>query len=184
MVCYINDIVKQEYKLSMKVLFSESEIAARVAETGAEITRSYQGNPLTVMLIVNGAFIFGADLVRKLDLDCWVDSFAAASYSNDRSTGTVSFRSPPKLPVEGRHILLVDEVLDSGRTMKKVAEYLRNAGAASVKCAVLVEKDIPRPDGLDHADWACFHCPDQYLVGCGLDSNELYRNLPYIGVMD
>ncbi|MBO5308355.1 MAG: hypoxanthine phosphoribosyltransferase [Lentisphaeria bacterium] len=168
----------------MKVLFTEEEIARKVAETGAEITRYYQGKSLTIMLIVNGAFIFGADLVRKVDMDCWVDSFAAASYSNDRSTGVVNFRSPPKLLVEGRHILLVDEVLDSGRTMKKVAEYFRDAGAASVRCAVLVEKDIPRPEGLDHADWACFSCPDQYLVGCGLDSNELYRNLPYIGIIE
>ena len=168
----------------MKVLFSETEIAEKINEIGSDITATYKDEPLTVMLIVNGAFVFGADLIRKLDLECWVDSIAAASYSNDRSTGKVHLRSEPKLPVEGRHILLVDEVLDSGRTMLRLKQYFMDAGAKSVKSAVLVEKEIPRPDGDPHADWVCFYCPDKYLVGCGLDSNELYRNLPFVGVME
>ena len=108
---------------------------------------------------------------------------AAGSYRNNLSSGVVELRSTLKLDPRDRHILIVDEVLDTGRTLKAICENLLAAGALSVKTAVLVEKDIPRPDGIPHADWAGFIMDDRYLIGCGMDSNEKYRQYPGIAVM-
>ena len=107
---------------------------------------------------------------------------AAGSYKHDVCTGTVELRSTLKLDPRGRNILIVDEVLDSGRTLKAVQDELLKMGALSVKTAVLVEKELDRPDGIAHADWAGFLMDDRYLIGCGMDSDEKYRNLPYIAV--
>ena len=169
---------------SMDIIYSAGEIANRIAQLGREITEFYRGEELTVVALMNGALPFAADLIRAIDLDCYVDTVSVASYRNCRSTGEPEFRSTLKIPPSGRHILLADEVLDSGVTLQCVAEYFRRRGAASVRTVVMVEKELPRPNGLAHADWTGFTAPDRYLVGYGLDADEHYRNLPYIAALN
>ena len=166
----------------MKILLTESRIAERISEIGHEITAAYRGKDLTVVVMMNGAVIFAADLLRKIEIPLQVDSFAASSYENDKSTGSLKIRSSLKLPVRGRHVLLVDDILDTGFSMKNAVNYFREQGAASVKTCVLMDKDIPRT-AFAAADWTGFHIPDRYVVGYGLDSEERYRNLPYVGIL-
>ena len=168
----------------MDIIYSAGEIANRIAQLGREITEFYRGEELTVVALMNGALPFAADLIRAIGLDCYVDTVSVASYRNCRSTGEPEFRSTLKIPPSGRHILLADEVLDSGVTLQCVAEYFRSRGAASVRTVVMVEKELPRPNGLAHADWTGFTAPDRYLVGYGLDADEHYRNLPYIAALN
>lgn len=168
----------------MDIIYSAGEIANRIAQLGREITEFYRGEELTVVALMNGALPFAADLIRAIGLDCYVDTVSIASYRNCRSTGEPEFRSTLKIPPSGRHILLADEVLDSGVTLQCVAEYFRRRGAASVRTVVMVEKELPRPNGLAHADWTGFTAPDRYLVGYGLDADEHYRNLPYIAALN
>ena len=168
----------------MDIIYSAGEIANRIAQLGREITEFYRGEELTVVALRNGALPFAADLIRAIGLDCYVDTVSVASYRNCRSTGEPEFRSTLKIPPSGRHILLADEVLDSGVTLQCVAEYFRRRGAASVRTVVMVEKELPRPNGLAHADWTGFTAPDRYLVGYGLDADEHYRNLPYIAALN
>lgn len=168
----------------MDIIYSAGEIANRIAQLGREITEFYRGEELTVVALMNGALPFAADLIRAIGLDCYVDTVSVASYRNCRSTGEPEFRSTLKIPPSGRHILLADEVLDSGVTLQCVAEYFRRRGAASVRTVVMVEKKLPRPNGLAHADWTGFTAPDRYLVGYGLDADEHYRNLPYIAALN
>jgi hypoxanthine phosphoribosyltransferase len=168
----------------MDIIYSAGEIANRIAQLGREITEFYRGEELTVVALMNGALPFAADLIRAIGLDCYVDTVSVASYRNCRSTGEPEFRSTLKIPPSGRHILLADEVLDSGVTLQCVAEYFRRRGAVSVRTVVMVEKELPRPNGLAHADWTGFTAPDRYLVGYGLDADEHYRNLPYIAALN
>ena len=115
--------------------------------------------------------------------DFYIDSIAAGSYQCNVSTGVVQLRSTLKLDPKGRNILIVDEVLDSGRTLKAIRDNLLEMGALNVQTAVLVEKNIPRPEGVEHADWVGFFMDDRYLIGCGMDSEEKYRHYPGIAVL-
>lgn len=169
---------------SPELLISAEDIAKRVAELGAEITEFYRDTPLTVVALTNGAMFFAADLLRQIQLPLYVDTLSVASYHADKRGEEFDFRSQLKLDPKGRRILLVDEVLDSGVTLQRVSDFLREHGATDIRSAVIVSKAIKRPaHSLQQADWSGFSAPDSYLVGYGLDSHELYRNLPYIAVM-
>ena len=164
----------------MKTLVTEAGIARRVAELGREISAFYGDDPVTMVVLANGALIFGADLARKITSPLEWDVLCVNSYVADRSSGKLTIRPSLKLDPKGRRLLVVDEVLDSGVTLKAVCRSLLEAGAAEVRTAVMVEKLRPRPGALEHADWRGFELPDRYLVGYGLDSHEKFRNLPYI----
>lgn len=169
---------------NIEVVKTPTEVAQRVKAMGEEISRAYGEGPLTMLVVMNGGLFFAAKLAEAVDMeDFYVDSIAAGSYKNNMSSGSVELRSTLKLDPRNRHILIVDEVLDSGRTLKKICENLLSMGALSVKTAVLVEKVLARPDGIEHADWAGFFMDDRYLIGCGMDSNEKYRQYPGIAVM-
>ena len=164
----------------MDELFSVGAIAARVAELGREIGTFYAGKELTLIVLMNGGAFFGADLARAIDLPLWFDSLRTASYTNDLRGG-FQLESPPKLDPRGREILLADDVFDSGETIRNCREYLLAQGAAGVRCAVLVDKQVPGRESAP--DWAAFTAPDRYLVGFGMDSREKYRNLPFVGAL-
>ena len=165
----------------MEIIKDQETMEARIRELGAEITAIYKDQPLTMLVVMNGGLFFGAKLAEAIAVDdFFIDSISASSYKHHSSTGNVELRSFMKLEVKGRHLLILDEVLDTGRTLKKIKEKLLDQGALSVKTVVLVEKTIPRPEGIDNADWAGFQMEDRYLIGCGMDSDEKYRNLPYI----
>ena len=168
----------------MEIIKTPDEVQNRVRELGSEITKTYSTEPLTMLVVMNGGLFFAAKLAEAIDMDdFYIDSMAAGSYRCNVRAGDVELRSKLKLDVCGRHVLIVDEVLDSGRTLKLIRENLMDLGALSVKTAVLVEKVLPRPEGIAHADWAGFFMDDRYLVGCGMDSNERYRQYPGIAVL-
>ena len=167
----------------MKILVSEEQIAQRVRELGAEITAFYEGKPLTVVILMNGALPFGADLVRAVKLPLRWEAFACSSYAGDRSCGELKIRSQLKEPVSGRHLLIVDDILDSGLTLQKLSEYFAGQGASSVRTCVLLNKNVSGKYFVK-PDWTGFDIPDRYVVGYGMDSNEEYRNLPYIAVLE
>jgi hypoxanthine phosphoribosyltransferase len=169
----------------MEILFSEAEIRDRIQCLGEEISRYYQDQPLTILALLNGALIFAADLARAITCeDCYLDCMAVCSYSGHRSSEELQVRCEPKLPIAGRHVLLVDGVLDTGFTLSKVAEQISAQGSLSVRSCVLAEKIRVREQPVHHADWCAFQVPDRYLVGCGMDSNERYRQLPYLAALD
>ena len=169
----------------MEILFDEAAIRARVAEMGREIGGFYGDDLVTLVVLANGALIFGADLARKLTCPVEWDVVSVASYAGDRSSGQVRFRGAPKLDPAGRRILLADEVLDSGLTLARMKAWYLEHDAAEVKTAVMVEKIRKRPYGaLEHADWTGVVLPDRYMVGYGLDSHEKFRNLPYVAAVD
>ncbi len=169
---------------NIEVIKTPEEVDLRVKALGKEITAAFNNEPLTMLVVMNGGLFFAAKLAEAITLeDFYIDSIAAGSYKNNMSSGVVQLRSTLKLDPANRHILIVDEVLDSGRTLKAIRENLLSMGALSVKTAVLVEKELSRPEGIAHADWSGFFMDDRYLIGCGMDSNEKYRQYPGIAVM-
>ncbi|MEA4862046.1 MAG: hypoxanthine phosphoribosyltransferase [Victivallaceae bacterium] len=169
--------------MKIKSLIEQPKIAARCAELGTEISSFYRGRQLTVVALLNGGMIFASDLVRHIDLPLELDALAAASYAGDASTGEVIFRGGLKRPIRGRDVLVVDDVLDSGLSMHRTMELLKALEPASIRSCVLLEKERTH-SGCTNCDWVGFKIPDVYVVGCGLDSNELYRNLPFVGVVE
>ena len=169
---------------NIEIIKTPDEVNQRIHELGSEITRACGSTPLTMIVVMNGGLFFAAKLAESIKLeDFYIDSISAGSYKHNVSTGVVQLRSTLKLDPRGRHILIVDEVLDTGRTLKTIRNSLLDMGALSVKTAVLVEKKLDRPDGVAHADWAGFFMDDRYLIGCGMDSEEKYRHYPGIAVL-
>jgi hypoxanthine phosphoribosyltransferase len=166
------------------VLYRESEIAARLDELAIQITADYTGKELTVLAILNGSLIFMADLLRRIPLPLQLDCLRVKSYYGGMvSSGRVQFDHTALPLVQGRHVLLLDDILDSGNTLAAISETVRlEAGALSVKSCVLLRKMKKRNLSIE-ADYVGFDIGDEFVVGYGLDYQERYRNLPLIGVL-
>lgn len=165
-----------------KVLFHESTILSRLDEIAHEITTDYRGKDLTVIAILNGSFIFMADLLRRVPLPLQVDCLSVASYHGTQSSGELRFRQTSLADFRDRHLLLLDDILDSGVTLHAIREKLSTGGALSVRTCVLLRKDVTRAREID-ADYVGFDIPNEFVVGYGLDYLERYRNLPFVGVL-
>lgn len=166
-----------------RVLFHEASILRRLDELAAQISDDYRERELTVVAILNGSLIFVADLLRRIPLPLKLDCLSVASYHGRLQTsGDVIFRqiAPPDLA--GRHILLLDDILDSGVTINAIREKLQTANPRSIRVCVLLRKLKPRARPA-HADYVGFDIADEFVVGYGLDYMEKYRNLPCIGVL-
>ena len=165
-----------------KILIGEDEIKARVAEAGAKISRDFAGkNPIFVG-VLKGCFIGRADLMRYVDIQCSMDFMAVSSYSGTSSTGAVKINKDLSEDIEGRHLIIVEDILDSGVTLSYLKNYLMVRKPASISIVTLMDKPARRKADV-YADYSCFEVPDAFVVGYGLDYNERYRNLPYIGVL-
>lgn len=172
--------------MKQSVLISADQIAERVAGLGKEISEFYQGKKLNVVILLNGAFIFAADLVRSLDpaLEVTVDSLGVSSYHGTQSTGKLNVRSALKNVPQDTHVLLIDDILDTGLTLSETVKYCSECGAASVRTCVVLDKILPEGRQKHYqADWIGFRIPDTFVIGYGLDYNEMGRNLPFIGCM-
>jgi hypoxanthine phosphoribosyltransferase len=165
-----------------KILFHESTILSRLDELAHEITVDYQGKDLTVIAILNGSFIFMADLLRRVPLPLQVDCLSVSSYHGTKTTGTVNFRQSQLADLRDRHVLILDDILDSGHTLHAIRERLSSGGALSIRTCVLLRKRVEREQEI-HADYVAFDIPNEFVVGYGLDYNENYRNLPFVGVL-
>ena len=165
------------------ILYDSDCIRDRVFQMGARIARDYRDKDLLLVGVLKGSFVFLADLARSIDLPVEVDFMVVSSYgSGTESSGVLTISKDLSVSVEGRHVLIVEDIVDSGLTLSLLTEDLRSRGAASVEIAVLLEKDVPRSHQVECA-YSAFHCPDAFLVGYGLDYAERYRNLPYIGIL-
>jgi hypoxanthine phosphoribosyltransferase len=167
-----------------RVLFRAEEIATRLDELAAEITRDYQGKELSVLAVLNGSLIFMADLLRRIPLPLQLDCLRVKSYHGGTvSTGHVEFDSTALPDIDGRHVLLLDDILDSGHTLAAIIETIKSsANIQSLKSCVLLRK-LKRRSRPVEADYVGFDIEDEFVVGYGLDYQEQYRNLPLIGVL-
>lgn len=164
------------------VLLSEEQIQQKVAEVAGTIGRDYTDKDPIFVGILKGCFIFMADLMRYVDINCSMDFMAVSSYSGTSSTGAVKINKDLSQDIEGRHVIIVEDILDSGVTLSYLKNYLMGRNPASIKIVTLMDKPARRKADI-FADYSCFDVPDAFVVGYGLDYNERYRNLPYIGIL-
>ncbi len=164
------------------VLLSEERLRQRIAEMGAAITRDYQGKPLKIVGVLKGSFMFMADLARAIDLPIKVDFIGTTSYQGTKTTGVVRITNDLSRPIEGEHVLLVEDIVDTGLTMKYLLENLRTRNPASVRVGALLRKPSRAQVNVP-VDYVGFDIPDDFVVGFGLDWDGRFRNLPYLGVV-
>jgi hypoxanthine phosphoribosyltransferase len=166
-----------------RILFHETTILSRLDQLAAQITQDYRGRELTVIAVLTGSLMFMADLLRRIPLPLQLDFLAVASYHGKTQTsGEVIFKQVALPEVKDRHILILDDILDSGHTLAAIREKLEAVGPQSIRVCVLLNKKKVRERHVD-ADYTGFDIEDEFVVGYGLDFMEQYRNLPYIGVL-
>src|SRR5262245_2640935 len=170
--------------LCMEILIPADRIQNRVDEMGREIAAAYKNHePLTIIGVLTGSLVFLADLIRRLDLPLKIGLLQASSYRGESTIPGELRILPDLLPdLGGRHVLLLDDILDTGRTLSKVTESLKARGAKSVRVAVLLRK-VGRQLVPFEPDFCGFEIPDRFVVGYGLDYNDEYRHLPYIAIL-
>lgn len=166
-----------------EILFTEEEVSAKVRELGEQITRDYQGQDLLVIGILKGAAMFMGDLVKRIGMVVEMDFMAVSSYGkSSESSGVVRIIKDLDKSIEGRHVLIVEDIIDTGLTLHYLKNLLEQRNAASVKIASLLDKPERRQVEIS-PDYLGFSVPDHFIVGYGLDFAERYRNLPYVGVL-
>jgi hypoxanthine phosphoribosyltransferase len=167
-----------------EILIAEEDLRARVAELGREISSDYEGRDLLLIGVLKGAVFFMADLMRELPLPCEVDFMAISSYgSASDSSGVVRILKDLDINIEERHVLIVEDIIDSGLTLSYLIRNLRSSAPASLEVCALFVKESAR-QVRKHVRYVGFELPDRFVVGYGLDFAERYRNLPYLAVLD
>ena len=176
----MNRMLQQDIQ---RTLFSQEEIDRRLDELAAEINRDYAGKEPMLISVLRGSFVFMADLTRKITLPCTVDFMAVSSYGKGTtSSGQVQITKDLSDGIEGKDILVVEDILDSGNTLSYLMKLLQARHPASIRLCTLLDKPERRVVPVQ-ADYVGFTIPDEFVVGYGLDYAEKYRNLPYIGVL-
>ncbi len=166
-----------------KILIEEDELKSKVAELAAKITKDYRGKDLLIVCVLKGAVVFASDLIRKIDLPLDIDFMAISSYgANTKSSGVVRILKDLNAGIEGRHVLIVEDIIDSGLTLAYLVDNLRSRRPATVEICTILDKKERRTAELD-IKYTGFSVPDEFVVGYGLDYAEKYRNLPYIAVL-
>jgi len=166
-----------------RILHSEEDIKAAVKKIGTQITTDYAGKTPLLVGILKGSVVFMADLMREIDLNCDIDFMVAKSYGNAAvSSGNVKIIKDLDTDVTGRDLIIIEDILDSARTLYSVRNYLMQKNPASVKICTLLDKKVERAFDLK-ADYKCFDIENEFVVGYGLDYAEKYRCLPYVGVL-
>ena len=167
-----------------KVLFDEEEIVSIVKRMGEQISRDYAGKDLVLIAVLRGAVVFMGDLMRAIDVPLAIDFMAVSSYgANAKSSGVVRIVKDLDMDIKGRDVLIVEDILDSGLTLKYLMKNLSNRGPASLEVAAFLWKDIEGKQAAINPKYVGTHCPDAFVVGYGLDFAERYRNLPYVGIL-
>ncbi len=167
----------------MDVLISAEALQQRCRELGEQITADFEGEEIHVIAVLKGSFIFLADLVRHIDLDVSIDFLGLSSYGSRReSSGVVRMTSDLAIPIKGRHVVVVEDIIDTGLTMKYLLENMKTRMPASLKICTLLDKPENRQVDVP-IDYVGFEVPDAFVVGYGLDDAEFSRHIPYIGVV-
>ena len=165
-----------------RVLITEGQIEKRIKILAREIERDFRGREMVVVSLLNGTVMFLADLMRHLNLPLRLDFMGVSSYASGTESGELVFTKELRLDVRGRDVLLIDDILDTGKTLRYVLPKLRALKPRRIKVCVLLDKPSRRVENI-HADYAGFEIPDYFVVGYGLDFAERYRNLPFVGVL-
>ena len=168
----------------LRVLVSEEQIKARIQEMGEEISREYAGKDPVVLGVLKGVVVFYADMVRHITVPCQMDFMCLSSYQGTKSTGNMIVKQDMSVDVSGRHVLILEDIYDTGGSLNYTYHHLMSKNPASVKICTLLDKPERRKPGITlQPDWVGFTIPNEFVVGYGLDFNEHYRNLPYVGVL-
>ena len=167
-----------------EILLTEEQIKARIQELGKELLADYgDKNPIFVG-ILKGVVVFYADMVRAFDAPCQMDFMWISSYQGTQSTGNVVVRQDLTTDIKGRHVVILEDILDTGRSLEQVCRHLRTKEPASLRICTLLDKPEGRAPGVQlQADYVGFTIPNAFVVGYGLDYDEAYRNLPYVGIL-
>ena len=179
----MNDNMKEDV---LRVLLSEDEIREKVRELGGKITADYKNSNLMLVTVLKGAVVFLADLMRQIDVPAEIDFMVVSSYgSGVKSSGVVKIVKDLDVPLAGKDILIVEDILDSGLTLSYIKELLESRGPRSIRIATLLDKPSRRKVDLQEVrpTYVGAQIPDAFIVGYGLDYDEKYRNLPYIGIL-
>jgi len=177
-----SDVRPSEHDIE-SVLLSEEQIHTRVAEMGAQISRDYEGKDIVLVGVLVGSMVFMADLMRHITVPCFTDFVAISSYGKEsRSSGVVRIIKDLDDSVESRHVLIIEDIVDTGLTLNYLVDSMRNRNVASVKVAAMLDKPSRRLTNVK-VDYVGFEVPDEFVVGYGLDFAQLYRNLPYVGIL-
>ena len=166
-----------------RILFTEEQIKARVEELGKQISADFKGEDIVVIGLLKGCFMFIADLMRAIDTNVAVDFMVVSSYgSGVVSSGEIKVRKDYSIDIEGKNVLVIDDILDTGRTLAFVKDYLIVKSPQTIKLCTLLDKPERKTSKVE-VDYVGFSVPDEFVVGYGLDYDEKYRNLPFIGVL-
>lgn len=166
-----------------EILITEDQIKARTKELGKQITECYKGRELVVVGVLKGCVVFLSDLIREIKLPLTIDFMVVSSYGNStKSSGVVRIIKDLEKDIQGKDVLIVEDIVDSGLTLSYLIDYLKTRNANSVKVCSLLDKPERRIAQVD-LDYVGFHIPDEFVIGYGLDYAEVYRNLPFVGVL-
>ena len=167
-----------------KVLVSEEQIKARIEELGKEMSAFYADKDPIVVGVLKGVVVFYADMIRKLTVPCQLDFMRISSYKGTSSTGNMQVRQDLSTDIAGRHVLILEDIFDTGNSLDFTVRHLQGRNPASIRICTLLDKPERRnPTVTLQADWVGFTVPNEFVVGYGLDFNEKYRNLPFVGVL-
>jgi hypoxanthine phosphoribosyltransferase len=169
---------------NLEVLYSQEQIQTRIRELGEQMTREYAGKDLVLVSVLKGSCIFLADLMRAIDLKLTIDFMAVSSYKDGtKSTGDVEILKDLSNPIRDKHVLVVEDIIDTGLTLSRLLDILGSRGAASIKLASFLDKPEPRIKTELKIDYTGFVVPNKFVVGYGLDAAGRYRNLPFIAIV-
>lgn len=167
-----------------EVLISEEQIQAKVKELAAQISKDYAGKDPVFVGVLKGVVIFFADMVRNIDIPCEFDFMSIASYSGTTSTGRTEIRKDVSVDIKGRHVIILEDIFDTGTSLTFTVNHLLNKEPASLKVCTFLDKPERRRPGITlKPDYVGYTIPNEFVVGYGLDFNEHYRNLPYVGIL-
>lgn len=172
-------------KEKVDVLISEKEIENRILEIADRINKDYEGEELTLICVLKGGVMFMCDLAKRLNLNVRLDFMSVSSYgSQTKSSGVVKIIKDLDNSIDGKNVLVVEDIIDSGNTLSYLMDILKKRGPKSIKLCTLLDKPSRREKKDVFVDYVCFEIEDKFVVGYGLDYDQRYRNLPYIGVME
>ena len=167
-----------------EVLLSEEQIQSKVKELAAQISAEYAGTDPIFVGVLKGVVIFFADMVRNIDIPCQIDFMSIASYSGTSSTGRTEIRKDVSVDLQGRHVVILEDIFDTGTSLTFTVNHILNKKPASLKVCSFLDKPERRKPGVELVpDYVGYTIPNEFVVGYGLDYNEHYRNLPYIGIL-
>ncbi|MBO6154002.1 MAG: hypoxanthine phosphoribosyltransferase [Lachnospiraceae bacterium] len=168
----------------ISVMISEDELEAKIAEMGKKISEDYAGEEVYIICILRGASFFACELAKRITVPVIIDFMTTSSYgSGTVSSGVVTIKSDVEIPVEGKNVLIVEDIIDSGNTLHYLLDVFKDRNAKSVKLCTMLDKPSRREVHVD-VDYTGFQIEDKFVVGYGLDYDQRYRNLPYIGVVE